>query len=75
MLGLYKPSTMVTHPAPGHWNGTVVNAVLGYLKRTTGIGLEGVGEEGLRPGVVHRLDKGEGLHTLCCFILFSTTTT
>jgi 23S rRNA pseudouridine1911/1915/1917 synthase len=42
---------MVVHPAAGHANGTLVNAVLGHDPDIEGIG----GEE--RPGVVHRLDK------------------
>jgi 23S rRNA pseudouridine1911/1915/1917 synthase len=46
-----KPAGMVVHPAPGHDQGTLVNAVLGYDSEIEGIG----GEE--RPGIVHRLDK------------------
>jgi len=46
-----KPAGMVVHPAAGHANGTLVNAVLGYDPEMEGIG----GEE--RPGLVHRLDK------------------
>jgi len=46
-----KPAGMVVHPAAGHANGTLVNAVLGHDPDIEGIG----GEE--RPGVVHRLDK------------------
>jgi 23S rRNA pseudouridine1911/1915/1917 synthase len=46
-----KPAGMVVHPAVGHSQGTLVNAVLGHDPE-----LEGVGGE-LRPGVVHRLDK------------------
>jgi 23S rRNA pseudouridine1911/1915/1917 synthase len=42
---------MVVHPAAGHAQGTLVNAVLGYEPALEGIG----GEQ--RPGVVHRLDK------------------
>lgn len=44
-----KPAGMITHPAPGVSSGTLVNAVLGrWVER---------GEEPLRPGIVHRLDK------------------
>jgi 23S rRNA pseudouridine1911/1915/1917 synthase len=43
---------MVVHPAPGHAEGTLVNALLGAVKNLSGIGGE------LRPGIVHRLDKG-----------------
>lgn len=46
-----KPAGMAVHPGPGHWHGTLVNALLFYCKDLSGIG--GV----LRPGIVHRLDK------------------
>ena len=47
-----KPAGLVVHPAPGHWEGTLVNALLAHCGDTlTGIG--GV----RRPGIVHRLDK------------------
>ncbi|NTV52728.1 MAG: RluA family pseudouridine synthase [Candidatus Firestonebacteria bacterium] len=46
-----KPAGMVTHPAPGHPDRTLVNALLHHLTGLSGIG----GEE--RPGIVHRLDK------------------
>ncbi len=46
-----KPRGMVVHPAAGHWEGTMVNALLGRLESLGGIGGE------LRPGIVHRLDK------------------
>jgi 23S rRNA pseudouridine1911/1915/1917 synthase len=51
LLAVNKPAGMVVHPAPGHSEGTLVNAVLGYCPN-----LEGVGGE-RRPGIVHRLDK------------------
>ena len=51
LIVVNKPAGMVVHPAAGHQNGTLVNAVLGYEPDIEGIG----GEE--RPGVVHRLDK------------------
>ncbi len=51
MLAINKPADMVVHPSPGHSEGTLVNAVLGYCPN-----LEGVGGE-RRPGIVHRLDK------------------
>lgn len=47
-----KAPGMVVHPGPGHPDGTLVNALLHHLD-----GLSGVGGE-LRPGIVHRLDKG-----------------
>jgi 23S rRNA pseudouridine1911/1915/1917 synthase len=46
-----KPQGMVVHPAPGHPDGTLVNALLFHLKDLSGIN----GEK--RPGIVHRLDK------------------
>jgi len=46
-----KPRGMVVHPAAGHSEGTLVNALLGNLSSLGGIGGE------LRPGIVHRLDK------------------
>jgi 23S rRNA pseudouridine1911/1915/1917 synthase len=47
-----KPAGMVVHPAPGHGEGTLVNALLHHIEDLSGIG----GER--RPGIVHRLDKG-----------------
>ena len=47
-----KPRGMVVHPAPGHPDGTLVNALLYHCGDT----LSGVGGE-LRPGIVHRLDR------------------
>ena len=51
ILLINKPAGMVVHPAAGHEQGTLVNAVLAYCPD-----LEGVGGE-KRPGIVHRLDK------------------
>ncbi len=51
ILVINKPRGMVVHPAAGHWEGTVVNAVLNRCPGLTGIGGE------VRPGIVHRLDK------------------
>ena len=47
-----KPRGLVVHPAPGHPDGTLVNALL----YRCGDSLSGVGGE-LRPGIVHRLDR------------------
>lgn len=47
-----KPAGLVVHPAPGHPEGTLVNALLHHCGDLAGIG--GV----LRPGIVHRLDRG-----------------
>ncbi len=46
-----KAAGMVVHPAPGHPDGTLVNALLAHCKDLSGIGGE------LRPGIVHRIDK------------------
>jgi 23S rRNA pseudouridine1911/1915/1917 synthase len=47
-----KPAGMVVHPAAGHGAGTLVNALLHAVGDLSGVGGE------LRPGIVHRLDKG-----------------
>jgi len=49
---IVKPAGMVVHPAPGHYTGTLVPALLGRGGAWSAAG--GVA----RPGVVHRLDKG-----------------
>ncbi len=46
-----KPAGLVVHPAPGHYTGTLVNALLHHCPNLAGIG--GVA----RPGIVHRLDQ------------------
>ncbi|BAY14659.1 ribosomal large subunit pseudouridine synthase D [Anabaenopsis circularis NIES-21] len=51
LIILNKPAGLVVHPAPGHPNGTLVNALLAHCSNLPGIG--GV----QRPGIVHRLDK------------------
>ncbi|GAC1382293.1 MAG: RluA family pseudouridine synthase [Ktedonobacteraceae bacterium] len=50
LLVVNKAAGMVVHPAPGHTDDTLVNAVLAYYPELKGV-------EGLRPGIVHRLDK------------------
>jgi 23S rRNA pseudouridine1911/1915/1917 synthase len=52
ILVLDKPAGMVVHPGAGHSSGTLVNALLHHVKDLSGIGGE------LRPGIVHRLDRG-----------------
>ena len=49
LLIINKESGMVVHPAPGHYTGTLVNALLYRYKNLVG--------ESFRPGIVHRLDK------------------
>ena len=52
LIVINKPAGMVVHPGPGNSSGTLVNALLAHCTDLSGIGGE------LRPGIVHRLDKG-----------------
>ena len=52
LIVIDKPPGMVVHPAPGHPDRTLVNALLAHCTDLSGVGGE------LRPGIVHRLDKG-----------------
>ena len=52
VIAVNKPRGMVVHPAPGHPDGTLVNA----LMFRCGESLSGIGGE-RRPGIVHRIDK------------------
>ena len=52
LIVIDKQAGLVVHPAPGHPNGTLVNALLHHCGDLAGIG--GI----LRPGIVHRLDRG-----------------
>ena len=52
LLVIDKPAGLVVHPAAGHADGTLVNALLAHC----GESLSGIGGEA-RPGIVHRLDK------------------
>lgn len=51
LIVINKPPNFVVHPAPGHYTGTLVNALLYHCPDLPGIGGE------LRPGIVHRLDR------------------
>jgi len=51
LLVVDKPAGLAVHPAPGHPSHTLANAVLNYLPSLAD------GEDSLRPGIVHRLDK------------------
>lgn len=55
VLVLNKPAGLVVHPAPGHWSGTLVNALLYHFATHEG-SLSSIGGRE-RPGLVHRLDK------------------
>lgn len=46
-----KPKQMVVHPAPGHYSGTLVNALMYHCRQELS-GINGM----LRPGIVHRID-------------------
>ncbi len=52
LIVLNKPQGRVVHPAPGHYSGTLVNALLYHCKGQLS-GINGV----MRPGIVHRIDK------------------
>lgn len=52
VIVLNKPKGLVVHPAPGHADGTLVNALLHHC----GDSLSGIGGE-KRPGIVHRIDR------------------
>ena len=52
LLVVNKPKGMVVHPAPGHPDGTLVNALLYHCGGTLS-GINGV----IRPGIVHRIDR------------------
>ncbi len=52
LIVVNKPKGLVVHPAPGHEDGTLVNALMFHC----GDSLSGIGGE-LRPGIVHRIDK------------------
>ncbi|MBS0621911.1 MAG: RluA family pseudouridine synthase [Verrucomicrobia bacterium] len=49
LIAIDKPSGLVVHPGAGNWSGTFVNALLHHCKSLP--------EGGVRPGIVHRLDK------------------
>ena len=52
LLVIHKPKGMVVHPAPGHPDGTLVNALLYHCEGQLS-GINGV----IRPGIVHRIDR------------------
>ena len=52
LIVINKPRGLVVHPAPGHPDGTLVNALLYHC----GDSLSGIGGQ-RRPGIVHRIDK------------------
>ena len=61
ILVVNKPKGMVVHPAPGHYSGTLVNAVMYHCKDRLS-GINGV----MRPGIVHRIDMDTTGSLLIC---------
>ena len=61
LLVINKPQGMVVHPAAGHSEGTLVNALLAYCKDDMS-DINGV----VRPGIVHRIDKDTSGLMLAC---------
>src|SRR5574344_2055400 len=61
VIVINKPKGMVVHPAPGHYSGTLVNALM-YHCRGQLSGINGV----LRPGIVHRIDKNTTGSVIAC---------
>lgn len=52
VIVINKPKQVVVHPAPGHYTGTIVNALMYHCKDSLS-GINGV----MRPGIVHRIDQ------------------
>ena len=61
LIVVNKPKGMVVHPAPGHYTGTLVNALLYHCKGQLS-GINGI----LRPGIVHRIDKDTTGSIIAC---------
>ena len=51
LLVVNKPSGMVVHPAPGNYNGTLVNALMYHCNKLSNV------NGSIRPGIVHRIDS------------------
>jgi len=51
IIAVSKDAGIVVHPAPGHFENTLINALVNYNEKLSGVG------GGLRAGIVHRLDK------------------
>ena len=61
VIVINKPKDMVVHPAAGHYENTLVNAVMFHCKDNLS-GINGV----LRPGIVHRIDKDTTGSVIIC---------
>ena len=61
LIVVNKPKGMVVHPAPGHYSGTLVNALMYHCKSELS-GINGV----MRPGIVHRIDRDTTGSVIVC---------
>ena len=61
LIVVNKPKGMVVHPAPGHYSGTLVNALMYHCRDS----LSGINGE-IRPGIVHRIDMNTTGSLLVC---------
>ena len=61
VLVVNKPKGMVVHPAPGHYTGTLVNAIMYHCGNSLS-GINGV----MRPGIVHRIDRDTTGSVIVC---------
>ncbi len=61
VLVVNKPKGMVVHPAPGHYRGTLVNAIMYHCGESLS-GINGV----MRPGIVHRIDRDTTGSVIIC---------
>ena len=61
LLVVNKPKGMVVHPCPGHYSGTLVNALMYHCKEDLS-GINGI----MRPGIVHRIDRNTTGSLLVC---------
>ncbi|HEV2583157.1 MAG TPA: RluA family pseudouridine synthase [Ktedonobacteraceae bacterium] len=57
ILVVNKPAGLVVHPAPGHRDDTLVNALLAYLPQASSADSSGSLDAPARAGIIHRLDK------------------
>lgn len=61
VIVINKPKGMVVHPAPGHYSGTLVNALMFHCGKELS-GINGV----MRPGIVHRIDRDTTGSIIAC---------
>lgn len=65
LIAINKPSGLVVHPAPGHYEKTLANALVHYLGRLQDF------SDTQRPGIIHRLDKDTSGVILCAKTLYA----